>query len=217
MENKQRLYVSRANIVFEKKKDALSADDISEISTVKNERLRNQKAAARLLLRLALKEYGLQEKESIKKTDKGKPYIKKSNLFFSISHAEGLVACVIANMEIGVDVEKVKKSPSAAIKGILCPGEMSVFQSLSQKEKNEYACVSWTLKESLVKLLGCGIEKRPCKIDIEGYSLADEGKIINKNIDGKEVFFCFRKIEDYYVSTAMFAKEDIEIVSVDLN
>ena len=215
MENMQRLYISHVKTSFEGSKDVLRADDVDEIGAVKNEKLRNQKATARLLLRHALKDCGLQEKESIKKTDKGKPYIERENLFFNISHTDRLVVCAVADKEIGVDVEKIRKLSDAAIKSILCPSEISVFQTLSQKEKNEYVCVSWTLKESLTKLLGSGIVKRPCEIDIAGYSLTDEGKIIIKNINKKEIFFCFRQMEGCFVSTAMFAKKNVELVFVD--
>lgn len=38
----------------------------------------------------------------------GKPYLKNSNIYFSISHSIDKVACVISDKIIGLDIEKIR-------------------------------------------------------------------------------------------------------------
>ena len=38
----------------------------------------------------------------------GKPYIKDSNLYFSLSHSNGVIALAVSKEEIGLDIELIK-------------------------------------------------------------------------------------------------------------
>lgn len=39
-------------------------------------------------------------------SDRGKPFLKNSDLHFSISHTRGIVACAVADRHVGIDVER---------------------------------------------------------------------------------------------------------------
>ena len=40
---------------------------------------------------------------------KGKPYLKKGSPFFSISHCDNIVVCIISKCNVGIDIEGVKE------------------------------------------------------------------------------------------------------------
>lgn len=97
----------------------------------------------------------------------GKPVIKTAeNLFFSISHAGEYAACVIADRNIGVDIETRNRNTFAAGKEkqleelarkILKNEEWDIFSSLTGKERTESFLQFWTRKESYSKADGRGI------------------------------------------------------------
>jgi len=43
--------------------------------------------------------------------DYGKPYLKDKNIFFNISHSFDYIITTISKNEIGIDIEKVRKTP----------------------------------------------------------------------------------------------------------
>ena len=54
------------------------------------------------------------------KTEKGKPYFKHiPDLFFSVSHTEGLTVIALGDSEVGVDVERLRKADLRVIKRFL--------------------------------------------------------------------------------------------------
>lgn len=89
--------------------------------------------------------------------DYGKPYLKNLNLFFSISHSNGVVAVGVSDKEVGIDLELVRPVPFALVKKVLSMDELSKYQSLDEKEKLEYFFSIWTKKEALVKKNGTSV------------------------------------------------------------
>ena len=81
----------------------------------------------------------------IAKTDKGKPYFpQKPGIFFSLSHTDTHVLCVLGKEPVGGDIQTVR------------PVKERIIQRVCTK--NELECFSfyqlWTLKESWIKLNG---------------------------------------------------------------
>lgn len=96
----------------------------------------------------------------IKRGKNGKPFFSKSNeMFFNISHTDGITAIAFSNQEIGIDVEKADYFNEKIIdrfysndekNEILNSGEDKDFQKLKSVE-------IWTRKEAEIKKQGKSI------------------------------------------------------------
>ncbi|MDD6800594.1 MAG: hypothetical protein PUE85_09300 [Firmicutes bacterium] len=100
------------------------------------------------LLGEALRElFGLELSQlEVKRSEKGKPYIEKKGVYFSLSHAKEYAVCAVSDEgEIGVDIEFERKIPEAVQKRLLggCGDERAVLE--------------WTKRESWGKLTGEGV------------------------------------------------------------
>ena len=116
-----------------------------------------QKEVARSLINYGLlHEYGIIDEEIVK-SPLGKPGFKKErNIKLSISHCEGAVAVLIADHEVGIDVERVRSYRREAARRILTEKEWNVL-SLTTENPDELFFRYWTLKESYIKALGTGL------------------------------------------------------------
>lgn len=91
----------------------------------------------------------------VERTPSGKPYFAdRKGLFFSLSHSEEYVACVLSDKEAGVDIQQEKKLLSATIRErilqkeeCLPPDNLTAFFRL------------WASKEAFVKATGEGLKK----------------------------------------------------------
>ncbi len=88
----------------------------------------------------------------------GKPYIKNKNLFFNISHSFDYVVVAISNNEIGIDIEKVRKTSLNIINKIATKKEKKYILSTPNKI-NERIFKIFTLKEAYFKMLGKDLKK----------------------------------------------------------
>lgn len=125
-----------------------------------------QSSAGWLLMRFALSECWPVRPNDWKfaRDGRGKPFIASPpeyrDIRISISHTDGLVACLISDQEmVGVDVEKIRSSDDLLL---LAP------ELLSRSEQRSLATLSgeawlrrffeyWTLKEAYAKALGLGL------------------------------------------------------------
>ena len=88
------------------------------------------------------------------KTEKGKPYFKAiPNLFFSVSHTDGLTVIALGNSEVGIDVERVKKADLRIIKRFL----KEEADYITEKDSNRRFFEIWTKKEAYIKQRGLNI------------------------------------------------------------
>ena len=79
----------------------------------------------------------------ILRTKNGKPYLKKGELQFSLTHTEGLTAVAVGAQQVGLAAEKRK------------PRKLdSLLSRLTPEEQDEDFYALWTAKESYVKYLG---------------------------------------------------------------
>ena len=138
---------------------------------------------AYMLLDKVLCEIGIKDYE-IKKTALGKPYIENSNIYFSISHTNGMVCCVVADTECGIDCEKVE--PRDKIKEMtnryFVGDEITIMEGCNYSYE-EFLRI-WTCKESVGNRLGCGLIKaREIDSTKENCStIIENGYIITVNI-----------------------------------
>ncbi len=97
-----------------------------------------------------------------RRTEYGRPFLDSHDpeLFFSVTHARGLVACAIAREKaIGVDVE----SPDQHIETVklaehyFAASELRHLRTLSGPDRVCHFFVQWTLKEAFLKAIGMGL------------------------------------------------------------
>lgn len=86
----------------------------------------------------------------------GKPYFKKSNLFFNISHSFDYVITTISDNEIGIDIEKIRNTPVKIINQFATEKEKQyILSSRNDIEKRIFEI--YTLKEAYFKMLGTNL------------------------------------------------------------
>lgn len=117
-----------------------------------------QSLIGRSLLQTALKQSGRLQEEVISYTygKNGKPYLSGyAPPFFNISHCSLAVVCVIANEEIGIDVEEINVQNYDLLRSVMNEAEVN---AISHSNSPVQAFTKyWTLKESLLKCTGEGL------------------------------------------------------------
>lgn len=102
--------------------------------------------------------------------EKGKPEIVNPPipLRFNISHTKGLIACALTlSVDVGIDVEYIKRKTSY-LKVADYKFSPSEIAELNEHPRENQRCRFfdyWTLKESYIKALGCGLT-----IPLDGFS-----------------------------------------------
>lgn len=82
-----------------------------------------------------------------------KPYLKNYNIFFNISHSFDYVITTISDKEIGIDIEKIRKTPLNIINQFATEKEKEYILS-SNNNIEERIFKIYTLKEAYFKMLG---------------------------------------------------------------
>lgn len=139
------------------------------IDRMKIENDKRRSILGEMLARKGISEIrGLPEEEiEFARTEKGKPFCKNSDIFFSISHSKDCVACAIDEKNIGIDVEYIRPVEMRVTR-IACTDSDRKYifgRSDIDTEKIEPTdeilkrfFTVWTAKEAYFKFLGTGIE-----------------------------------------------------------
>jgi len=101
----------------------------------------------------SLREYGI-EISNIKRTEKGKPYID-GNVHFSVSHSGDYFVCLVAEQNIGVDIQLEKK---ANIDKLICRYFTEAEIEYVKKHGSDGFFEIWARKEAYCKLTGNGLQ-----------------------------------------------------------
>ena len=126
---------------------------------------------------------GIPQKEIIISYDEnGKPYPLNSSARFSISHSEDMVVCAVSDREIGVDIEKIKKSRLIVAKRI-CDIDELIYIFGKEPQEEDFAIENravqqrffeiWTKKEAFGKMKGFGIN-----YDMKSHNVIDGENIL---------------------------------------
>ena len=142
--------------------------------------------AAYLLLKEALKDQeGITENPVFEYGKHGKPFIAgHPELHFSLSHCKEAAVCVLSRQPVGVDVESIGRYRDSVARYAMSDEELTQIQQAERPEV-EFTRL-WTMKESLLKLTGEGIN--------------DNMKDVLKNI-GLERFTVNERIDRNYIYT----------------
>ena len=118
------------------------------------------------------------DKADIKYDDRGKPYLCNSSLNFSISHSKGLVACVVSDARVGIDIELIRKANT---------DRDLILNDLASDD--EQKLLIHVIKEAYVKMLGQGIfSALDMKLTINNQNITIEGvELIVEIINGTHI------------------------------
>ena len=86
----------------------------------------------------------------------GKPFIKNSPLYISISHSGNFVAAAFSQAEIGIDIEVMREINLNVAKKFCTNNDLEFLNS--QENKTEAFFKIWTAKEAYLKITGEGIK-----------------------------------------------------------
>ena len=115
-----------------------------------------------LLCRLLKEEYGIEELPAFVYGEHGKPSLafadhhNAPSIHFNLSHCRKAVACVVADCEVGIDVECFGRYKDSLARHI-CNDEELVRIAIASSPDTEFTRL-WTQKEAVVKLTGRGID-----------------------------------------------------------
>ena len=140
----------------------------------------------------------------IRQNEHGKPIIVGKNVHFNISHSKNSVVCALSDSEIGVDIEYIGEIRDSVLRK--CFTEKEVQRVQTKADFYKY----WTLKESYLKAVGTGIDRRLDHIEF------DIGDSICCFDDGSAVPYRFYSdiIGEYVL--AVCARAEIDASSVEV-
>jgi 4'-phosphopantetheinyl transferase len=153
------VYVDEKLYAFDLQKALLSISEQRREQALrfKNEQGQRLCVSAYLLLKRALKDQeGITENPIFEFGPHGKPsIIGHPELHFSISHCKEAAVCVLSRRPIGIDVESIGRYREAVARYSMSSAEMLRIEQAANSEL-EFVRL-WTMKESLLKLTGEGI------------------------------------------------------------
>lgn len=122
--------------------------------------------------------------------ENGKPYLKDSELHFSLSHSGDYILLAVSDQEIGADIqEKQSKDVVKLANRFFAPEEAQYLGILPLESQRDYFYHLWTAKEACTKLLG----------DVLGQHLADDIE------SAKDVLFLELKAEENYSAVVCYS------------
>ncbi len=91
----------------------------------------------------------------------GKPYLAdRPDLHISISHSGDWVACAVAGVPVGVDIERIdrRRATSELIEEVCSDEEQRLIRRLSPARRESFFTELWTLKEAWLKRHGAPLD-----------------------------------------------------------
>ena len=165
-----------------------------KISKIKNILARKRSIIGEILLNKLVSNYHTLE-YSINKY--GKPYFNDYNYYFNISHSYDYVITVVSKKEIGIDIEKIRKTSLNSIHYFATAKEQEYILS-STHNIEERLFKIYTLKEAYFKMIGTNLDHvLDIEFIIEGDSITCSDSNITvgfiHDIDGYIISYCERK------------------------
>lgn len=161
-----------------------------KILSLRDEEKKKQSFGAGLLLRYALRAYGHSDAD-VYLGDKGKPLCQ--GISFSLSHSYDKVVCAIGEIDVGCDIEKIRKAPRSGMHRFFTEEERAFLTVAEDWDKAFFSL--WTKKESYVKMTGEGLIKT--LTDFSVLDTAERFKVKQWEKDGYILSVCSdENIED---------------------
>jgi len=97
--------------------------------------------------------------------ESGKPYLASHpHIFFNLSHCDLGVVCGLSDAPIGIDIESIRKLSPGVVKRVLNDAEQEIMTHSMNPELTFTSM--WTLKESLIKAIGCGFQRSISEVTV---------------------------------------------------
>lgn len=142
------------------------------------------------------------ESYTILRQDRGKPYFAEMGMpKFNMSHTRNLVAVLVSDTEIGIDVENIKNETVDSIKRIMkfafTSDECNYIEEGKEDQIKRFYDI-WTSREAYCKMTGQGLwlyKKKEClPVDIDRYDF---------------------QFKDYYINICGISGDNLETVVMD--
>lgn len=182
-----------------------------EEDTGKQKNIAGHQAGYALLSYALQKEYGMEELPAMEKGQYGKPYFPKyPQIHFNISHCVGMASCVLAEREVGIDVEGRRRISQSLVNKVLTEDERKELLKEGDnnfKEDFEMRFLRyWTLKESFIKAIGKGLSYPLCEVEFR-LERKEENQI-QVFSNQKDWQFIQTVLKDKYLLSVCFDKEE---------
>lgn len=147
----------------------------------------------------------------------GKPaFPEGGNLHFNISHSGEWAVCAIANVPVGVDVERLRKVNSGLAERFFSPDEVATLKALPPEMQTEKFIQLWTLKESFLKAIGRGLTRNLNSFSVRWH----DGlySITGDDSAGDYHLKLFALTFDYMLAVcapSTYFSESVEVITVD--
>ncbi|MGC8867672.1 MAG: 4'-phosphopantetheinyl transferase family protein [Elusimicrobiales bacterium] len=200
-------YVS-STIAYTAKKDSdindnvyLNSDELDYIPFIKSEKRRLEYTLVRYLAKSFLSEIIGGKGMSLRGGVRGRPYAvcHKATIPLSYSHRGGVYAVSFSpdgSIMSGIDVERFEKVNISSF--------YDFFSDL-EVENEDDLIVKWSIKESILKMVWCGLSLAASDIEIISSSIIIKGKL--KDIFEAKKIFDFKTLcyiwKDYVVSVSL--------------
>ncbi len=146
--------------LFSSKLKSLSVFRQEKAMSFRNKNDRVLSLGAGLLIEHGLKRLGLNEKDMrYGMSEYGKPYFMDyPEIKFSVSHCRDMAVCAFSELSVGCDAEIVRIPDFNVAEKFFSEAEKEyVFDHSDETERARAFFKIWTLKESFVKAVGCGL------------------------------------------------------------
>ena len=162
------------------------ADRRKKLDRIKVKRERCLSLGGWLLLRKALRERGLAP--ALAYGEHGKPFLKDCpGLHFNISHSGDYVICALSDAPVGCDIEKLQPVRERVAARFFSPEENAALAAAADEAAREMLFFRfWTLKESFLKAVGCGITE---PLSAASFDLSGEAPVVRQTIAPGTFFF----------------------------
>ncbi len=168
-----------------KYESVISARRKERIVNARTESIARQQLGAELAFLAAARHIGIPAEYDY--LPDGRPQPKADGYYMSLTHTEGLAACVIAKTPAGIDAEADREIRPSLARKILAAEETGDLREI------------WIKKESYLKRTGEGIRRA-----MTGFAA--------KDIDGYLYTF---SVGEYFLSASFAEETEIEILEID--
>ena len=146
--------------------EKMSSSRKEYIQSLRQPKDKARSIAGEMLVQRLLKEhYGITHAQLHRK-ENGQPYLTGCDLYVSISHCEGKIACAISHEPVGIDLERIRPVNLQLCRHV-CVAEEKVYVLGGRREYEDRKCQDpavlrrffeiWTAKEAYFKKCGTGI------------------------------------------------------------
>ena len=156
---------------------------------------KNQHSHAHRLLRECLKPFGVDytEDSPVTKGKFGKPSLTEHpEIHYSISHADGISACIVSGKECGIDCERIRPLRPAVMRRAFSENEKQLVEEAPEEQRDTLFFRLWTLKEAYIKAVGTGLsfplEQAEFILTEDGFTTAIDGYKFRQYIIRGEFF-----------------------------